>query len=188
MSSIRRSARCRRSILVVITILVRIARRRRWSSRRSTVIYSVLVRIRIRLSVSCTLTVLPSRLKFPKFIRLLTRSRVSTSSTPVFIVSRSLDCILGYFNNLASLSLFASSLHAEIDMHGIERTEHCLIERHVVRMDSRGMLSKIIKSRKCFSTMAREWSFTSMFSIDVSTRGNVDRQIRYLPYVPGKMF
>lgn len=165
LSALGRCARGRRSILIIVPILVWVTRRRRRSSRGSTIINTVLIRVRIRLSVSGTWTFLPSRLlEFPKFVRLLTWCRLTTPSTSVFIMSRSLDCVLGYFNNLASLSLFTSSFHAEVDVYSVEGTEHGLVQCHMIGVNSSSMLSKVIESRECFSTMTRERSLSGMFS------------------------
>jgi len=146
----------------------------------------MLIGVGVRLSVSGTWTFFPSRLKFPKFVSLLTWWGITASSTSVLVMSRTLDCVLGYFNNLASLSLFTSSLHAKVDMYSVERTEHRLVQCHMVGMDSSGMLSKIVQSRESLSTMTREWSFSSMFSD--CQRSTTKKENRYLPYVPGKMF
>jgi hypothetical protein len=81
----------------------------------------MLIGIRVRLSVSGTWTLVPSRLELAKFIGLLTWSWLTTtSSTSVFVMSGSFDCVLGNLDNLASLALFTSSLHAEIDMNSVE--------------------------------------------------------------------
>ena len=124
----------------------------------------MLIGVGVRLSVSGTWTFFPSRLEFTKFVSLLTGWWITASSTSVFVMSRTLDCVFGYFNNFASLSLFTSGLHAKVDMYSVERAKHRLVQCHMVGMDSSGMLSKIVQSRECFPTMTREWSFSSMFS------------------------
>jgi hypothetical protein len=51
-------------------------------------------------------------------------------------------------------------------MNSVERTKHRLVQRHMISMDGSGMLTKIVQSRECFSTMTGEWSFSSMFPND----------------------
>lgn len=49
-------------------------------------------------------------------------------------------------------------------MYRRERVEHRFVQGCMVGVDSSGMLSKIIKSRERFTTMAWKWSFSSMLS------------------------
>jgi hypothetical protein len=84
-------------------------------------------------------------------------------------MSWTLDCVLGYFDNLASLALFPSCVVCEIGVYWRQGTEHRFVQCRMVGVDSSGVLSKIIKSRKRFTTMAREWSFSSMLSDWIST-------------------
>ena len=49
-------------------------------------------------------------------------------------------------------------------MYRRERVEHRFVQRRMVGVDSSGMLSKIVESRERFTTMAREWTFSSVLS------------------------
>lgn len=43
--------------------------------------------------------------------------------------------------------------------------EHRFVQGCMVGVDSSGVLSEIVESREGLTTMAREWTFTSMFSV-----------------------
>jgi hypothetical protein len=117
LASIRRWCAAGRWPVLIVSIGIGVSARRRASGWSTVILDLTLFGIRVWLSVSRSWTFIPSSPEFAKLSRCSLARLLRVSSTgPVFIVSRSLDCVLGHFDNLASLALFPSRLLRQVRM------------------------------------------------------------------------
>jgi hypothetical protein len=49
-------------------------------------------------------------------------------------------------------------------MHGGKLVQHLIVAGGLIRMDSRGVLTQVVKTRKCLAAVAREGTLARVFS------------------------
>jgi hypothetical protein len=83
--------------------------------------------------------------------------------TAVLVVPRSLNGVFRHFDDLSSLALLPTCSLGQRSVYRRKRVQHSFVQGDLIRVDSSGMLTQVVQSRKGFAAVTRERSFTSVF-------------------------